>query len=80
MVKVLKNLYLELQNALSNNFFANTEVYNDSSVTDSDLLILESENSQGAILDALTQKNNELVDDYNKLLNTVDGLTGGELS
>ena len=69
----------ELQNALSNNFFANTEVYNDSSLTDTSL-ILDSENSQGAILDALTQKNNELVDDYNKLLNTVDGLTGGEVT
>jgi len=69
----------ELQNALSNNFFANTEVYNEDSITDTKV-ILEGEGTQGAVLDAITQTNSQLVDDYNNLLNTVDGLTSGELS
>ncbi len=69
----------ELQNALSNNFFANTEVYNEDSITDTKV-VLEGEGTQGAVLDAITQTNSQLVDDYNNLLNTVDGLTGGELS
>ena len=68
----------ELQNALSNNFFANTEVYNENSVTDTKL-VLESENAQGAILDGITQANSQFIDEYDSLKNTVDGLTGGAL-
>ena len=69
----------ELQNALSNNFFANTEVYNEDSITDTKV-VLAGEGTQGAVLDAVTQANSQFIDDKNALLNTVDGLTGGELS
>ena len=68
----------ELQNALSNNFFANTEVYNENSVTNTKVILSGSENAQGAILDGITQANSQFIDEYDNLLNTVDGLTGGE--
>eukprot|EP01050_Picozoa_sp_SAG11_P007095 SAG11_NODE_579_length_8372_cov_2.656352_4_plen_176_part_00 len=68
----------DLQNALSNNFFANTEVYNENSVTDT-TQILNTENAQGAVLDGITQANSQFIDEYDNLKNTVDGLTGGAL-
>jgi len=67
----------ELQNALSNNFLANTEVYNESSVTDTKV-VLQSENAQGAVLDGITQANSIYIDEFNEL-NAVDGQPGGEI-
>jgi hypothetical protein len=68
----------ELQNALSNNFFANTEVYNENSVTDTKL-VLQSENAQAAVLDGITQANSIFIDEFDNL-NNVDGQTSGELN
>ena len=68
----------DLQNALSNNFFANTEVYNENAVaTEKTTDISETEAGQGAILDALTQRNTQLVQEMNSNLADLQGNSAG---
>ena len=68
----------DLQNALSNNFFANTEVYNENAVaTEETTDISETEEGQGAILDALTQRNTQLVQEMNANLADLQGNSSG---
>ena len=68
----------DLQNALSNNFFANTEVYNENAVaTEETTDISETEEGQGAILDALTQRNTQLVQEMSANLADLQGNSAG---